>query len=510
MNLLVLAICLVVAALLRLPGLDTMEYKKDSDFMVHMVSQVVDEGVFLTEGEASTKGPSNSPLSAYLISPVWAVSPNPLSLAVSLALLNVAAVGVTYLVGQRFFTPRAGLIAAACLAASPWAVMFSRRKIGREDMLIFFVTLLVFATLALVVEGRRRAVFWVLLLAGVVAQVHLTGPLAVGAAVLYLLVYRPRISRSALVGGLVAFGVLFLPYGLYLAGGGWRGYTALFSSSASRGAAGAIVHQVDWLWRLVNIGNFDHLIGETYYYLKAEMGAWSLALYPLAALERWTFLAGLGWLTWRMVSPGSEPNLRPAGLLILLLIAAPTTACLSAGWPCPPRYFLPMFPAQFLVIGIAIDSWLNHLHSSRGPSLLARTATGAVGLALAGLVLTQAHFSSTLISLIREKGGASGEYGVGYRHKLSLAEHLARNYGPGCFRLGHEWRPLYKLRMGREVDGLAGRESPERPCAEDSPERLFLIEAVDRPLSPEAEAALGSHQRFGPIILYTRDSKNGT
>ena len=123
--LILLTLCLLVAAVLRFTDLDLMEYKRDESETVQNVSMIVDDRVFLTHGERSSKGPNQSPLPLYLLAPAWAMVASPLALVWWIALWNVAAVGVTYWIGHRFLSPRAGLIAAYCYAVSPWAVMFS-------------------------------------------------------------------------------------------------------------------------------------------------------------------------------------------------------------------------------------------------------------------------------------------------------------------------------------------------------------------------------------------------
>jgi hypothetical protein len=499
MTLLVLVLCLAVAAVLRLTALDLMVYRNDENNMIEMVSQVVDEGVVLTRGEPSTWGPTNPPLAVYLLAPAWAVAADPIAVAWWIALMNVAAVGVTFWIGQRYFSPRAGLIAAAFLAVSPWAVMFSR-NIWRPDMMLLFVALLIAATLALVVEGRRRAIFWVCLWSGVVAQLYFPGYLAVAAVLVLLICYRPRVSRPALILGLVAVGMLYLPYGVYLLGGGWRGYFQIQWRETT-----PLIHQVDWMWNLVNLGNFSLLIAETSYYLDAKLGVLAFVVHPLAALERWVFVGGFVWLVWRVFSPRDEPrHVRPVGLLLILLIALPALICLVAAGLCQLRYSTVSFPAPFLVLGVAVDHGLARLRAKVSSAPRYRVASALVGLVLAGVIVTQVYFTTTLFSLLSTWGGAAGQYGIAYRHKVSLADHLAQTYGAGCFRLKRGLRPIYMLGVGSEMDDLVRRRAAPRPCSTPAPVPLYFLEVVNRPLSPAAEAALGPPRRFGPIFLYTK------
>ena len=132
-----------------------------------------------------------------------------------------------------------------------------------------------------------------------------------------------------------------------------------------------------------------------------------------------------------------------------------------------------------------------------------------MSLALAGALLTQVHFTAELLSLLSANGGASGEYGVAYRHKVALAEHIAQTYGTGCYRLNKEWRPLHMVGVrSREMDDLVRRRAAKRPCPTPTPVNLFVVETIDRPLSPMAEARLRPYRRFGPIVLYKKAADN--
>ena len=501
--LILLTLCLLVAAVLRFTDLDLMEYKSDESETVQNVSMIVDDRVFLTHGERSSKGPHQSPLPLYLLAPAWAMVASPLALVWWIALWNVAAVGVTYWIGHRFLSPRAGLIAAYCYAVSPWAVMFSR-KIWRADMEPLFGALLLAATLALVVNGRRRAIFWICLLAGVVVQIHPTGYLAVGAVLLLLILYRPHISRPSLILGLGIMGGILFPYGVFLAGGGWKEFHQLFSGATSTGVT-SWFHQVEWLWNLVNLGKFTYLIGKNSFYIDERLGSATFLVYPLAALGRWIFFGSLGWLAWRTLRPRKEPpHLRPVGLLLILWVALPTVACSLAPWRCYPHYYLFSYPAQFLVLGAGVDSGLTRLRSWSGSALRYRAVAGLVGLTLMAMLLSQAYFTITFFSSLRALGGAiGGDYGITYRHKLALADHLAQTFGPGCYRLTYELPPLFKSGIGVEVDDLVHRRAaPTVSCAKHTPTRLYLLESIDWPPPPQIEARFKPYERFGPIILY--------
>jgi hypothetical protein len=389
---------------------------------------------------------------------------------------------------------------------SPWAVVFSR-KIWRGDMMPFFGALLIAAALRLALEGRRREIFWVCLWAAVSAQLHQTGyPLAL-AVLVFLVIYRPRISLPALVLGLASVVVLYSPYIVFTLSGGWSMLLDFFMGRAPCSAClppSSLVQQLEPIWHLANIGNFSYLIGETSYYLDAKLGAWTTVLYPLAILQQLGVIAGFAWMAWRVLRPGKEPHLRQVGVLLGLCTIFLVIICLLASWRCLPQYYTIILVIPLLVFGAATDRGLAYLGTHRVPLWSYRVGPSLLGLFLAGLIMTQLYFNASLLSLIRINGGTSGEYGVAYRHKESLASHLAQTYGPGCYQLVHQWRPLYSLGVRPlEMTDLVKQRAEARPCADSQRKQVYVLEILDRPLSPEAEASLRPYRRFGPIFLYT-------
>ncbi len=130
----------------------------------------------------TTTGQNPTPLYAYLVIPTQAMlGMSVVSSRLPAAVIGVATIGLTFLVGRRLFGDAAGLVAAAVLAISPWHVQQSRW--GHEAAITPFLVLLPVAlalAAKLPLDGVvRRPRVGVALLAGLMGGVCCYGYYAV-------------------------------------------------------------------------------------------------------------------------------------------------------------------------------------------------------------------------------------------------------------------------------------------------------------------------------------------
>ncbi len=132
------------------------------------------------------------------------------------ALLNVGAVAVTYLLARRYFGDRAAFVGGLLYAANPWAATFSRQPWVITQPLLTALTLL--SAMKVVVDRDRRWAVAFLLALAAQSQTHLLAVLYGPAVALTLLAFPRRwLGRESLV-GLAGALILVAPYGLHLWG----------------------------------------------------------------------------------------------------------------------------------------------------------------------------------------------------------------------------------------------------------------------------------------------------
>lgn len=126
-TLLLPAVLIGTAALLRLLRLNLAEYRGDDDDMVTAATQALQHGWLQAHGLISSIPIDNGPVAMWLLMAPFAVTASLLVAQVWVALLNIGAVALCYHVVHTVWTRPLALVSTALFAVSPWAVIYSRR-----------------------------------------------------------------------------------------------------------------------------------------------------------------------------------------------------------------------------------------------------------------------------------------------------------------------------------------------------------------------------------------------
>jgi hypothetical protein len=216
---LALAVILVAAALLRLPGLaDRGQFDADQGHDMLTLAAFTRDGVVPLLGPKTSVGEFHHGAFYYfLLAPAAAVSnDDPVVVTGWLALLGIGAVALTWWLARSMASPLAGVLAALILAVSPAAIDEST-FIWNPNPIPFFAAL----SLAAAWRGHEggRARWWAVALgsAGAVVQMHVLG-LVFFLPILVLSLLELRRNRGAwrgLVGGLAIVALLFAPLAIH-------------------------------------------------------------------------------------------------------------------------------------------------------------------------------------------------------------------------------------------------------------------------------------------------------
>jgi 4-amino-4-deoxy-L-arabinose transferase-like glycosyltransferase len=216
---LALATVLIVAALLRLPGLAQRgTFDSDQGHDMLSLAALTRDGVVPLLGPKTSVGEFHHGAFYYfLLAPAAAVSDDdPVVVTGWLALIGIAAVALTWWLARSIAGPLAGFLAGLVLAVSPAAIEESTFIWNPNPIPLF-------AVLALAAAWRGRetghARWWAVAVgaAGAVAQLHVLGLVFfVAIFVLALLeLRRDRATWRGIVGGLVIVGLLFTPLAIH-------------------------------------------------------------------------------------------------------------------------------------------------------------------------------------------------------------------------------------------------------------------------------------------------------
>jgi len=234
------AALILVGAWLRLYDLTAMEFKGDEQEGLALAMRLLSDHPwssslpFPTHGMVSSNaGVHNPPLYTWLIAALWAPTQDPVAVARLIALVNVLCLYPLWLWARRHMDESRALVTLALCAVSPFAVIFSR-KIWPVDLLLPGVLALLWGIEW--VRGPRpwRGVVLLLLAALVAGQLHLSAPIAMALLPIAFVIqsiadrrqgkpglHFPRPSAWEWVALAIAIGVnlfFWLPYVSYFLG----------------------------------------------------------------------------------------------------------------------------------------------------------------------------------------------------------------------------------------------------------------------------------------------------
>ncbi len=254
---LVLATLLVLAAAVRLPGLETRgDFDGDQGHDMLTLLRFVRDGVVPLLGPPTSIGDFHHGAAYYyLLAPVvWLFGAQPPAVLTFIAVLGVGAVGLTWWLARAIGGRAAALVAGLLLAVSPAAIEEST-FIWNPSPIAFFAVL----ALAAVWRGHQtgRARWWTLavLSAGMVIQLHVLGvvflPPIIALGIVDWRAARRRgdalQARRVVVGilaGLALVAVLFVPLLVHELQSSFtetRNALAYFSARPATDAGGSVV-----------------------------------------------------------------------------------------------------------------------------------------------------------------------------------------------------------------------------------------------------------------------------
>ncbi|MBN1564657.1 MAG: hypothetical protein JXA10_12500, partial [Anaerolineae bacterium] len=341
---------LLMAAALRMGAPGITEFKRDEANLSQLALNLVEGRDFPLLGIRSSVNVPNPPLNVYLFALPYAVDHTPVTATLFVGALNVIAVALTIALARRYYGVISGLVAGMLYAASPWAVIYSR-KIWAQDLLPPFIVATVFMGLLGYGENKRwaRWLHWPLL--AITVQIHYGAFTLIPLSLLMLALWRPRVNWRTLGIGIGLAALTGIPVLIGAI------QNDLFSLDTIRdGLDQNEAHErvisttaLDYA-RLTVAGTDIHsLAGPEQFqnYLDSVPDVYGVFdLIPLAAI------IAAGWLLWRV---GKQKTARtsPDGVLVAWLII-PVIAFTWEWTEVAPHYMIPLMPAAYILCGVAL------------------------------------------------------------------------------------------------------------------------------------------------------------
>ena len=161
----------LLAAFLRLYRLDLVDYRFDQAFPLQYAQDIVNGRWWAAQPHGSVG--AHPAMFLYVLALGYLFTKNFVAILVYRILLDVIAVPLTWLIGERYFNRRVGVIAALLFAVAPWSIQFARNL----GVVVFPAGLALALIGALEMVQRKNAWGWMWLGWGIslVAGAHFSG-----------------------------------------------------------------------------------------------------------------------------------------------------------------------------------------------------------------------------------------------------------------------------------------------------------------------------------------------
>lgn len=379
---LLVAAVTALAAVLRLYRLDLIDVRFDQAFPLQYAQDIVDGRWWPVQPHGSVA--AHPAMFLYVLAVPYLVTRHFESIVVFRALLDVAAVPLTWWIGTRFANPRVGLIAALLFAVAPWTVKFAR------DLGVVVLPVGLGLALLGVLEAAQRRNAWGWALAGwgmaLVLGAHMSGVYAVPAVAVGLWFGRRSFRwRSALIGA----APLVFVFANYLAFDASQGFSSVRAYLAPSPESGGPADVLRLAAMIASGANLSDLTG-------AAFAAWSAqtpAVHARLADVMWAmvWLGGAGAAVAAASGLARDPGGRAwqAPLVLLLWFTLPIAALAVSGRAPVVHYLLVILPAPFLLAAGVVDAGLTAFEE-RLARPAGRAASAAALILLGSLAFSQA------------------------------------------------------------------------------------------------------------------------
>jgi hypothetical protein len=405
------AAILALAAWLRLRHLGLVGFHDDQAVALRIAHDIL-HGDIRTIGLTSSSGAANPPLYVYLVAVLVAIHDGAMFATVSVAVLSVVAIALTYVAVRPRFGRTVAVTTIALFATAPWAVFFGR-LLWQQDFLPIVTVSLLWTMFVVLERDRTRVALLVPVLFVVAISLNLSAVslvLPIGA----LLLYRRRdVDWRAITAGAGIGIVVLAPWLAHNVKHGFHDFSLVVNNGRGHGGTPGtgIVEAVRWTVDLVSAGGWTFLTGAHHegglpWTLGRAAGIVVIALLVIGAA---TSIA-------RVVRDGRHPATDTARRALLLIwLAGICLAYVSSSRSgVGPHYLLVSYPASFLLAALGLRD---------STSLLLRRSSAVVSLAAAGaLAAAFVAFTLSFQAFVQRHGGAGGAYWVVYDDTAALAK----------------------------------------------------------------------------------------
>ena len=402
---------LILAAVLRLGNLDLIEFKGDEVRHLQRALQVVEEGHLPAVGGTASVGVRKPPLMRYLLVIPVSVSRDPRVASAFIVVLNVVAIVGCYYLTTRYFGKRAAVIASLLYAVNPWSIVYSR-KIFTADVLAPFTTLMLIGVCGALIRRQKGGITVAIVsLACLLLTTFSPAPLALVLAFLLIMYWRRVDWKGVVLGGGIAV-ALFTPYLYYDYRHGFANIRGLLGGSTQGGGwSTQALRFAAWIHSAFNFASHAGKSYQAYMSGRLPLGWLDEAAIGLFALSFVYMLIRIGRGLRRRQDVARH-------VILALWIAVPILFSIREPTGLHPHYFVVIYPAGFVAMGVVADAMLEWEPTSKRLALLVR---GTMWIIIGAIALWQVYVSQYTFAFVAQND-TSGGYGLPFRFTNQAAQ----------------------------------------------------------------------------------------
>ncbi|GCE13203.1 ArnT family glycosyltransferase [Tengunoibacter tsumagoiensis] len=204
----------LVASFLRLYGIQRTEFDGDQADIFQMAHDAIVRGHLVATSNIASIGIYNPPGTIYFLMVPAAISADPVGGAIFTAILSIASVLLTYFCMRRYFGRLAATISASLYATAALSIFYSR-FMWNQNLLFFFVTVLIFLFLEVIFFQRKGWLILAIPLLGLLFQLHGSGILLLAPLIVTVVLAPKTVRIRDIVFGSGLLLLLYLPYILW-------------------------------------------------------------------------------------------------------------------------------------------------------------------------------------------------------------------------------------------------------------------------------------------------------
>lgn len=409
----ILVLITVLAAYTRLTYLDFVEFKSDESRVAGIAIAFLEGRMLPLTGISSSVGISNPPAFVYLMSIPIAISRSPAFATGFIGLLGVFAALLCYRFCDEFFDRRTAQVAALLFAVAPWEVIFSR-KMQAQDVVPFFILLFMGAAYKLTAGRGSIHILGIALWLSFLIELHYGAVALIPFTIVVLVLNWRRLAWRWVLGAVGLTILLWLPFLIFQLTHNFTDLHALLK--LMHRTPHVDLQGFQWVIDMVGVNAFNGWTGVTFPRYVAVTPTFD----TLYSMEKYLFLAGVVYVLGHLARTRGEAKGDWRYVLLVLWLIIPPLFFVRHNEPLYPHYFLTVFPAQFIFIGLLYsdtERWVRRRVAEQPTKMSVAVASGVVGYGLVGAIVASQVYGYAAVMHWVTSVTAAGSFGVPLRQR---------------------------------------------------------------------------------------------